>query len=600
MKESFLFSFFLFLFSFAVAQQPSKGLDAKAIAANYYKGTVKILLYDSTAAKQGIHSGYVGRGSGFIVSENGIVFTNRHVIDLCVYGYMDYEYYDASGAKWRDKDAYSEEKTKDPSVSNIFYTGYATPIVQVYYGKGESEYKLYVAKVLSVGVGSFDGAMLKIVSDVYGNPATAKFFPLPIGNSDAAVQGEDLCVYGYPAQYDGGFDLMIKDMSTLTFGKLSGYDYVFNKDYGYIKTDASINSGNSGGPVFNESNKVIGIATATGMKTSIGLIGGINGMYYVVAPKSEILQQLSAKGLTIPKNAGSINTILGDKKPILSAEELGKISASEGNSTNAYSTTTSSGKSGGTTASDYYKNSKITVHNKISDDGILGTAGSSYDILGDGLDFVYVQVNNYGEALKTTEFIVDVYKKAGDSYSDFVETKTFTVSENNSATHFKYFPPSAGDYRMSVYTKNSVWINDGYATFFLKGSGSTTKTTKTSSDPSSYYAKSKINFTNDETKVLESASYTTEFSIGKEGGFIYVIVDNYPDKLKTDQIIVDVWKKKGSKYENKIETKKYNITDTLDYTFFKYSFFDPGDYRFSVYTKDEVWINSGDVTIKKK
>lgn len=594
--SAFLILFFPFLIVMlsgaeAFAQQSSKGLDAKYLAANYYKGIVKILLYDSTAAKNGVHSGYVGRGSGFIVTDDGIIFTNRHVVELCVNGYLDYDYSDAANnSSWRTTSAYSEEKIKDASITNVRYTGYATPIIQVYYGKGESEYKLYVAKVLTVGVGSFDGAMLKIISDINGKPITTKFFTLPIGNSDAAVQGEDLCVYGYPAQYDGDFNLMLKDMSTLTFGKLSGYDYVFNKDYGYIKTDASINSGNSGGPVFNESNKVIGIATATGSKTSIGLIGGINGMYYVVAPKKETLQHLTAKGLTIPQNAGSINTVLGERKEILPAETLNKDKSSFSTGTSGISNT----------PSDYYKNSKVSFHNTISEDGILGKPTDSYSILEDGLDFVYTQVSNYGDPLNTEEFIVDVYKKADDSYSTFVETKNFTITSDKSATYFKYFPPSAGDYRLSVYTKSSIFINDGYVTFLSKNGNTNSSTKETKTTPGTSYAKSKINFTNDEANVLKSENYYKEFSIGKEGGFIYAVVDNYPDKLNTDQIVVDIWKKKGSKYDSFVETKRYDITGTLDYTYFKYTFNETGEYKISVYTKDETWINTGYVTIKKK
>lgn len=583
-------SFFAFLFLLPLGQgllfAQQKGLDAKSIAANYYKGIVKILLYDSTAAKLGVHSGYVGRGSGFIVSEDGIVFTNRHVIDLCVNGYMDYDYTE-NGSSWRATAAYSEDKINDGSVTNVRYTGYATPIVQVYHGKAENEYKLYVAKVLTVGVGSFDGAMLKIVSDINGSPVTAKFSTLPIGNSDAAVQGEDLCVFGYPAQYDGGMDLMLKDMSTLTFGKLSGYDYVFNKDYGYIKTDASINSGNSGGPVFNESNKVIGIATATGGKTNIGLVGGINGMYYVVAPKSDILQKLTAKGLTLPKNAGSINTIMGDRREIQPAEALNKSKSSVSTSSVGVKNTSSS-------ASDYYRNSKITIHNTITD-GILGKPGDTYEILGDGLDFVYVQVNNYGEPMNTDAFVVDAYKKTNGTYV-FVETKTFDVQSEKSASYFKYFPPATGEYRLSVYTKNFTFINDGYVTFNLKGS-STSTSSKTGS---SYYAKSKIHFTYDAAYVLKSEYYYNEFSIGKEGGYIYVVVDNYPDKLNTEGITVEVWKKKGNKYDSFVEEKKFTITGTLDYTYFKYTFKETGDYKISFFTKDGAWINTGYVTIKKK
>ena len=150
-KKALLFLFYYFsFFSFLFSQ--TKGLDSKFIAANYYKGIVKILLYDSAAAKMDPSRGYVGRGSGFIVADEGIVFTNRHVVELCVNGYIDYDYNEGNSS-WRTTAAYSEEKIKDAAITKIHYTGYTTPLVQVYYGKGENEYKLYVAKVLTIGVG---------------------------------------------------------------------------------------------------------------------------------------------------------------------------------------------------------------------------------------------------------------------------------------------------------------------------------------------------------------------------------------------------------------------------------------------------------------
>ena len=298
-------------------------LDAKFIAENYYKGVVKILLYDSAAAKKDSSLAYIGRGSGFIVSEDGIIFTNRHVIDTCVYGYAHYDKYDEQTNTTNSYRAeYSEDFLRDSDIVKINFVSYAAPIIQVYFGKGENDYKLYYAKVLSVSMGSFDGAMLKIVSDLNGNPIKDPFLALPLANSDSTFQGEDLCVYGFPEQYKGDFNVMLKNTSTLTFGKHSGFDFVYNKDFGYIKTEASINRGNSGGPVFNADEKIIGIATAAFTETNTGLVGGINGMYYVVASNIELLQKLSAKGLKVPKNAGSINTVNGDHKPIFSQTQI--------------------------------------------------------------------------------------------------------------------------------------------------------------------------------------------------------------------------------------------------------------------------------------
>lgn len=317
------YTFSIFHFSFA-----QSSLDATFIADNYYNGIVKILLYDSLAEKNQPGSGYIGRSSGFIVTEDGIIFTNRHAVEYCVFGYMDYIFNDPiTYEELRTVSVYSQDRINDPATKKVIRTGHTAAIIQVYTGKGADEYNLYYAKVLAMDVGAFDGAVLKIVSDINKNPVSEKFHPVPIGNSDSTKQGEDLCLYGFPAQFDAGLSLTLQDMSTLTFGKHSGFDFVFNKDYGYIKTDASINNGNSGGPVFNKYNKVIGIATATGNKTNIGLIGGINGMYTIVKSFPDLFSQLKQKGLKPPPakaEAGS-SIVTGSKRFIIGQKQIKKI-----------------------------------------------------------------------------------------------------------------------------------------------------------------------------------------------------------------------------------------------------------------------------------
>ncbi len=148
-------------------------------------------------------------GSGFIIDSKGIVITNNHVIK-----------------------------------------GAEDIIVRV---EGDKEYK---AKVLGTDPLS-DIAVLKIESK-------EKFKPVRFGDSDKARIGDWVIAIGNPFGLGG----------TVTSGIISAR----NRDIGltryedYIQTDASINQGNSGGPLFDMNGDVIGINTAIlGQSGSIGI-----------------------------------------------------------------------------------------------------------------------------------------------------------------------------------------------------------------------------------------------------------------------------------------------------------------------------------------
>lgn len=149
-------------------------------------------------------------GSGFIIDKKGIVVTNNHVIQ-----------------------------------------GAEDIIVSV---NGSTEYK---AKVIGTDP-YMDLAVLQIESD-------EKFEPVTFGDSDKARIGDWVIAIGNPFGFGG----------TVTSGIISSR----NRDIGltryddFIQTDASINQGNSGGPLFNLDGKVIGINTAIIAPGSSGSIG---------------------------------------------------------------------------------------------------------------------------------------------------------------------------------------------------------------------------------------------------------------------------------------------------------------------------------------
>ncbi len=148
-------------------------------------------------------------GSGFIIDEKGIVITNNHVI--------------------QDADDI---------------------IVRV---NGDQEFK---AKVLGADP-LMDIAVLQLETN-------AKFIPVAFGDSDKARIGDWVIAIGNPFGLGGTVTAGIISARNRSIG-LSRYE-------DFIQTDASINSGNSGGPLFDMEGNVIGINTAIlGRNGSIGI-----------------------------------------------------------------------------------------------------------------------------------------------------------------------------------------------------------------------------------------------------------------------------------------------------------------------------------------
>ena len=148
-------------------------------------------------------------GSGFIIDKKGIVVTNNHVIQD------------------------------------------AEDIVVIVNGDQEFKAKVIGADPLS------DIAILQLETK-------EKFIPVQFGDSDKARIGDWVIAIGNPFGLGGTVTSGIISARNRSIG-LSRYE-------DYIQTDASINSGNSGGPLFDMNGNVIGINTAIlGRSGSVGI-----------------------------------------------------------------------------------------------------------------------------------------------------------------------------------------------------------------------------------------------------------------------------------------------------------------------------------------
>ena len=165
-----------------------------------------------------------GMGTGIVISSDGLIMTNTHVIDDC----------DRITVKMSNDDLY---------------------------------------EALLVGAdASSDIAVLKI--DAAGLPV-AEF-----GNSDTLQVGEEVAAIGNP--------LSESFRSTLTNGIISGIDRGVNyngRTMTVLQTNTALNNGNSGGPLYNMYGKVVGV---TNMKMASSVYSNVEGIGFAIPSNSAI------------------------------------------------------------------------------------------------------------------------------------------------------------------------------------------------------------------------------------------------------------------------------------------------------------------------
>ena len=183
-------------------------------------------------------------GSGFVVSTDGSILTNAHVV--------------------------SDNGTTADSVKVVFKT------------QDGSDTTTVAATVVGVDETS-DVALLKV------DPAKAPALdPLPLGDSSAVQVGEAVVAIGNPLGYD----------FSVTSGIVSATNRNLQSPNGSvipngIQTDAAINEGNSGGPLIDASGHVIGINEQIASQS-----GGNQGLGFAVPINTavNVMKQLEATG----------------------------------------------------------------------------------------------------------------------------------------------------------------------------------------------------------------------------------------------------------------------------------------------------------------
>jgi serine protease Do len=228
-----------------------------------------------------------GSGSGAIISSNGYIVTNAHVVETTQ---MKDE--DISKAAFEQLVSIIADQLKldynslyEYMLKYTNYTGIQRVIKVVLPGGDtlDGEVKSYGAPINE----GKDVAVLKI---------EGKNLPtLPLGNSDNIQNQENIWVSGYPAAADS--DLLSPDsslVSSMNAGQISATSKKTEQGSPVIQINAASTHGNSGGPVINEKGQIIGLLTFRGDTVNGQEVQGFNFAVPVNTVK-EFVNQAGAK-----------------------------------------------------------------------------------------------------------------------------------------------------------------------------------------------------------------------------------------------------------------------------------------------------------------
>jgi 2-alkenal reductase len=220
------------------------GFDASEL---YRKRAAGVVTIYALFGDEGDANAAASQGSGFVVSEDGYILTNSHVVTTA-----------------------GEPDSSEAAA--------AADRVYVQFRDGER------VPAQIVGWDVFDDVgLLKV------NPADHPVSPVPLGDSARVVVGEPVAAIGSPFGQESSLSVgVVSATERSTPSITSSFNLV-----DAIQTDAPINRGNSGGPMFNADGEVIGINAQ--IRSESGTAEGV-GFAIPINAARRSMEQLIANG----------------------------------------------------------------------------------------------------------------------------------------------------------------------------------------------------------------------------------------------------------------------------------------------------------------
>jgi S1-C subfamily serine protease len=219
--------------------QASKGFSPEAIYRRDSPAVVTILSIFSSSGSDALGGAQGGQGSGFIISKEGEIVTNAHVV--------------TSGGEGAEAGGGPIKKAQEIFVELADHNRVAADIVGI--------------------DPDADVALIKI------DPDGLDLHTVALSDGKGITVGQPVAAIGSPFGEEQSLSVGVISATDRTIPSLTN----FSID-GAIQTDASINPGNSGGPLLNADGEVIGInqqiESQSGSNAGVGFAVPITAVHY--------------------------------------------------------------------------------------------------------------------------------------------------------------------------------------------------------------------------------------------------------------------------------------------------------------------------------
>lgn len=202
--------------------------------------------------------------------------------------------------------------------------------------------------------------------------------------------------------------------------------------------------------------------------------------------------------------------------------------------------------------------------------------------------YVYV-LYNQPETIQAIEIVFSIDKLIDGNYKQYSTRYVKNDPVKNWAL-LDYNFTEDGSYKVTATADGSALASE-YVTISWK---ETSETTESDEDV--------LKFIDSEVFVCKDISneepvgQSTTFTLDPGGNNLYVFVKS-GRTIDTEEVILDIYKDDGTGNYSYKDSMNFTVTSTWELLWLKYFFTEAGSYEISVYTKENVWINTCYITL---